>query len=148
MVSFLRESIINSSIGNKIIFEILESEGVDNYDLVSEFISDFKQLGCQFAIDDFGSGFSNFEHLIKLHVDFLKIDGSLIKNLPNDRNARVIVKNIQNFASEMGIATIAEFVGSKEIADIVKSMGITYSQGYYFSEPSKEILINLEAKNI
>jgi len=139
MASFLRKIIIDSSIGDKIIFEILESEGVDNYDFVSEFIYDFKQLGCQFAIDDFGSGFSNFEHLIKLHIDYLKIDGSLIKNMPNDKNARVIVRNIQNFASEMGMETIAEFVSSKEIAEIVESMGITYSQGYYFGEPTKEI---------
>ncbi|MDP1783929.1 MAG: GGDEF domain-containing protein [Sulfuricurvum sp.] len=140
MVSFLRDTIVQSSIGKKIVFEILESEGISNYDLVSEFINEFKQLGCQFAIDDFGSGFSNFEHLIKLQVDFLKIDGSLIKNLPHDKNAQVIVKNIQNFAAEMGIATIAEFVSSHEIYEIVNAMGITYSQGYYFSEPAKEVL--------
>lgn len=139
MVSFLRNSIIQSTIGTKIVFEILESEGIDNYDLVSDFINEFKQLGCQFAIDDFGSGYSNFEHLIKLEVDFLKIDGSLIKNLPHDKNAQVIVKNIQNFATEMGIATIAEFVSSKDIFEMVKTMGITYSQGYYFSEPIKDI---------
>ncbi len=136
-VEFLRESIIHSSIGQKIVFEILESEGIDNYDQVSEFITEFKKLGCQFAIDDFGSGFSNFDHLIKLQVDFLKIDGSLIKNITHDKNAQVIVKNIHNFASEMGIATIAEFVSSKEIAEFVKEIGITYSQGYYFSEPTK-----------
>jgi len=140
MVSFLRDVIIQSSIGKKIVFEILESEGIGNYDLVSEFINEFKQLGCQFAIDDFGSGFSNFEHLIKLQVDFLKIDGSLIKNLPHDKNAQVIVKNIQNFAAEMGIATIAEFVSSHEIYEVVKEMGINYSQGYYFSEPAKDVL--------
>lgn len=141
MVSFLHDSIAQSTIGTKIVFEILESEGINNYDLVSDFINEFKQLGCQFAIDDFGSGYSNFEHLIKLQVDFLKIDGSLIKNLPHDKNAQVIVRNIQNFAAEMGIATIAEFVSSKEIFEMVKAMGITYSQGYYFSEPLKEIII-------
>ena len=139
MVSFLHNSIIKASIGNKIIFEILESEGIDNYEQVSEFIDKFKKLGCQFAIDDFGSGFSNFEHLINLQVDFLKIDGSLIKNITHDKNAQVIVKHIHSFASEMGIATIAEFVSSKEIAELVKEIGITYSQGYFYSEPTKEI---------
>lgn len=146
MVSFLRDAIVQSSIGKKIVFEILESEGISNYNLVSEFINEFKQLGCQFAIDDFGSGFSNFEHLIKLQVDFLKIDGSLIKNLPHDKNAQVIVKNIQNFAAEMGIATIAEFVSSHEIYEVVNAMGINYSQGYYFSEPAKEVL-TINGKN-
>lgn len=139
MVSFLHNAISQSGIGQKIVFEILESEGIDNYEQVSEFINEFKILGCQFAIDDFGSGFSNFEHLIKLQVDFLKIDGSLIKNLPHDKNAQVIVKNIQNFAAELGIKTIAEFVSSREIYEIVNAMGITYSQGYYFSEPMREL---------
>lgn len=140
IITFLRDSITKAAIGKKIVFEILESEGISNYDQVVKFIDEFKQLGCQFAIDDFGSGFSNFEHLIKLQVDFLKIDGSLIKNISHDKNAQVIVKNIQNFASEMGIATIAEFVSSEEIHAIVKAMGITYSQGYYFSEPAREVL--------
>ncbi|MCX6073030.1 MAG: GGDEF domain-containing protein [Campylobacterales bacterium] len=140
MVSFLYDTLFQASIGKKIIFEILESEGIYNYDQVIEFIDTFKRLGCRFAIDDFGSGFSNYGHLIKLQVDFLKIDSSLIKNLPHDKNAQVIVQSIQNFAAEMGLKTIAEFVSSEEIYRIVKSMGITYSQGYYFSEPSAEIL--------
>ena len=135
-MAFLRESLIDSKMGNKVVFEILESEGIDDYDRVSEFIKEFKTLGCQFSIDDFGAGFSNFEHLIRLQVDFLKIDSSLIKNLPHDKNAQIIVKNIQNFASEMGMATIAEFVSSQAIAELVSTMGITYSQGFYFSEPS------------
>ena len=90
------------------IFEILESEGIENYAAVSEFVDRFKSIGCRFAIDDFGSGYSNFDHLLKLNIDTLKIDGSLIKNLPHDRNAQIFVKHISDFAHEMGISVVAE----------------------------------------
>jgi len=139
IVLFLRDKITSIDIGKKLTFEILETEGIDDYEHTSKFISEFKKLGCSFSIDDFGSGYSSFEHILKLDVDFLKIDGSLVKNISTDPNAQIIVKHINNFAQDMGLQTIAEFVSTKESYDFVKELGITYSQGYYFHEPSVKI---------
>jgi len=127
-----------SGIGQKVVFEIVESEGIDNYEQVIAFIATVKSFGCKIAIDDFGTGYANFEYLMKLNADYIKIDGSLIKSLATDNNARVLVGTIINFARELGIKTVAEFVADETIYDIVSRMGIDYSQGYYFSPPLPE----------
>lgn len=140
LADYLESTIRNEGMGKVIIFEILESEGIENYEEVRAFVERFKAIGCRFAIDDFGSGYSNFEHLLKLNVDTLKIDGTLIKNLPHDRNAQIFVKHISDFAHEMGISTIAEFVACEEIYQQVRALGIDASQGYYFYEPSATLV--------
>lgn len=140
LADFLEQTIQNNKMGRYIIFEILESEGIGNYTEVSAFVERFKAIGCRFAIDDFGSGYSNFDHLLKLNIDTLKIDGTLIKNLPHDRNAQIFVKHISDFAHEMGITTVAEFVASEEIYAKVCELGIDASQGYYFYEPSSSLV--------
>jgi EAL domain-containing protein (putative c-di-GMP-specific phosphodiesterase class I) len=93
----------------------------------------------QIAIDDFGSGYSNFEHILNLNVDILKIDGSLIKNIATNENAKKIVKTINIFAKECNIKTIAEYVANEEIFNIVKELNIDMFQGFYFSEPKPNI---------
>jgi EAL domain-containing protein (putative c-di-GMP-specific phosphodiesterase class I) len=140
LADYLEHAIQDNGMGKLMIFEILESEGIENYHAVSEFVDRFKSIGCRFAIDDFGSGYSNFDHLLKLNVDTLKIDGALIKNLPHDRNAQIFVKHICDFAHEMGISVVAEFVANEEIYKRVKEMGIDASQGYYFYEPSPTLI--------
>lgn len=140
LADYLERTIHENGMGQLMIFEILESEGIENYSSVSEFVDRFKAIGCRFAIDDFGSGYSNFDHLLKLNVDTLKIDGSLIKNLPHHRNAQIFVKHICDFAHEMGINVIAEFVANEEIFRQVKAIGIDASQGYYFYEPSAMLI--------
>ncbi len=137
---FLFERIVNAGVGERIIFEILESEGINSYEDVRAFIDKFRAIGCGFAIDDFGSGYSNFDHILKLQVDTLKIDGSLIKNLPYDRNSQIIVKNINNFAKEMNIKTVAEFVCNEAVFLQVKKLGIDCSQGFHFFEPAPHLL--------
>lgn len=122
-------------IGERVVFEIVESEGIENYDRIILFIKTVKGYGCKIAIDDFGTGYSNFEYLLKLKADFIKIDGSLIKNLHNDDEAKILVATIVSFAKQLGMKTIAEFVSDEQIYTIVKEMGIDYSQGYYFGEP-------------
>jgi EAL domain-containing protein (putative c-di-GMP-specific phosphodiesterase class I) len=97
-------------------------------------------MGGKIAIDDFGSGYSNFDMLLKLKVDYLKIDGSLIKNLDKDRNSQIIVKTIVEFCRELGIKTIAEFVSSKDLFDECESFGIDYIQGYYIGMPKRELI--------
>lgn len=140
MQEFLFDKISSTQMGAKIIFEILESEGIRSYEEVKSFINNFRKLGCRFAIDDFGTGYSNFHHILKLEVDTLKIDGSLIKNLPHDKSAQIIVKNINNFAKEMGIQTVAEFVCNKDVFEHVRLIGIDLSQGYHFFEPMPNII--------
>jgi len=122
-------------IAKRITFELLEDASSDNCDELEEFIKKIKSLGVKIAIDDFGTGYSNFIRLKKYQPDFLKIDGTLIKDLPNDSFSQSIVKAIVNFAKANNIKTIAEFVESKEIFDKVCELGIDYSQGYYFSKP-------------
>ncbi len=119
----------------RITFEIVENEDVSKSEKVKEFLNKVKSIGCKIYIDDFGSGYSNFDYLLKLHPDGVKIDGSLIKNILEDTQSRIMIKTIVSFAKEMNIKTIAEFVESEEIFELLKSMGVDYFQGYYFSPP-------------
>jgi len=124
---------------SKITFEIVESEDVKDNKTVMEFLEKLKQKGALIYIDDFGSGYSNFDYILKLHPDGVKIDGSLIKNILEDKNSQIIVKTILSFAKEMNIKTIAEFVENEEIFNKLKEMGVDYFQGYYFSPPKEGI---------
>ncbi|WP_297426460.1 EAL domain-containing protein [Clostridium sp.] len=121
----------------KVVFEIVESEGIENFNEVTEFIKEIKKYGSKIAIDDFGTGYSNFSYLMKLNVDYIKIDGSIIRNVHKDKSAEIVTKTIVTFAKELGIETIAEFVSEEEIYNKIKDMNIDYSQGYYFSEPKE-----------
>ncbi|HIC42752.1 MAG TPA: EAL domain-containing protein [Sulfurimonas sp.] len=127
-------------LAHRVCFEILETEKIEGYQVISNFVTEVRELGCKVSIDDFGSGYSNFSHLLNLNFDYLKIDASLIKNIHNDTNKQIIVKTIVTFAQELGIKTIGEYVESKEIYEYITSLGITYSQGYYFSPPVKTIV--------
>ena len=130
----------SSDIAPWIIFELLESEGIENYKEVMSFIEDVKSYGAKIAIDDFGSGYSNFERIVELQIDFLKIDGSLIKNIHQNDDMKIITKTIVNFAKELGIKTVAEFVHSKEVLKEVEALGVDYAQGFYIGKP-QEFLI-------
>lgn len=125
--------------GSRVVFEIVESESINNFDDVFEFIKNAKAYGVKIAIDDFGTGYSNFEYLMKLDADFIKIDGSLIKEITTNTNAQIVVSIIVDFAKKMNIKTIAEFVENETIFNKVKELGIDYSQGYYFSLPKEDI---------
>lgn len=139
--SYVIEMLKEYNIASKVVFEIVESEGIEDFSQVNSFIDTVRALGCKIAIDDFGSGYSNFEYLIKLNADYIKIDGSLIKDILLNKNNQEIVITIVDFAKRQGFKTIAEFVSSKEIFDRVKELGIDYAQGYYISEPKPEIII-------
>jgi len=124
----------------RITFEILESESIHDYSVIKNFVKDVKALGAKVAIDDFGSGYSNFEHILNLDIDYLKIDGSLIKNLDkDDTKMELIIETIVSFSKKTNIETIAEFVHSKKVYEKVKKLNLNYSQGFYFSEPKGEI---------
>jgi len=137
-VSYITYKLEKYNISKQVIFEIVESEGIDNFEEVSLFINTMKEYGCKIAIDDFGTGYSNFEYLMKLNVDFIKIDGSFIKNIHSNPQSELISDLIITFAKKQGISTVAEFVHNQEVLSKVQEMGIDYSQGFYLGEP-KEI---------
>ena len=128
----------NEGVGKRAIFEIVESQDIENYDDMQDFITRFRKLGVKFAIDDFGSGFSNFEYILKIEPDFLKIDGSLVKNIDTDKKAHILVKAIVQFSHELGIEIIAEYVCNEKIFLMLKEMGVDAYQGFYFYEPLLE----------
>jgi len=129
----------HKNIGNRLILEILETNDIEDYEVIKKFITRFKKYGVQIAIDDFGSGYSNLNHIINFHSDYIKIDGSLIRNIQKDSTSFTIVKSIVSFAKELGIKTIAEFVETKIIFDTLKTIEIDEFQGYYLSKPLRAI---------
>jgi len=137
--NFLIQSLESFPSPNKIVFEILETDEVENYYELKDFIYDIKKYGCQIAIDDFGSGYSNFSRIMELQIDYLKIDASLVKNILTDTNSRKVTQTIINFAKDLGIKTIAEYVEDKESLDLLKEMKTDYIQGYYIGKPQKDI---------
>ncbi|MDP1784988.1 MAG: EAL domain-containing protein [Sulfuricurvum sp.] len=132
----------------RVVIELVESEGIENFDQVVNFILDAKESGCEIAIDDFGTGYSNFEYLLRLQPDFIKIDGSMIRYINTDVNTIEVVKTIVDFAKRTGIKTIAEYVCDEAVYNTVKGLGIDYSQGYYFGEPKNKLVhVQLENNN-
>ncbi len=122
----------------RIIFELLEDEVAHDFEVVKNFIGLAKVIGgVKIAIDDFGSGYSNFERLLDFQPDILKIDGSLIKNIVNDPFSKHVVEAIVLFAKEEKIQTVAEFIADGDILDEVKKLGINYSQGFHIGKPAE-----------
>lgn len=139
MRDFLIECLQKSpDVARRMIFEIVEQEGVKYLDILKEFITQAKAHGVKIAIDDFGSGYSNFSMLMDMDVDFIKIDGSLIRKISTDATSRSVVETIHMFAKKNAIDTIAEFVENEEIYNILKEIGINYCQGYYIGKPDKK----------
>lgn len=132
------DQLLTPEIGPRVIFEILETEGINNYELISKFIAKVKSYGCKIAIDDYGSGYSNLDYLLKLQIDILKIDGSLIESLP-DKHSTAITKSIVFFAEQLDIVTVAEFVSSEKLYHQVKALGVNYAQGFYLGKPQETI---------
>jgi len=137
------ETVEHNQIGSRVIFEILESEGIENYAAVRQFIDRAKALGCRIAIDDFGTGYSNFEHLLRLDVDLIKIDGSLIQQLDTNPTAMTICKGIVQFAEELHMQTVAEFVHSPAILAKVRELGVTFAQGAAIGMPSASLITRI-----
>jgi c-di-GMP phosphodiesterase len=146
IVAFIFKRLEEVDVGDRVVFEILESEGIENYDELYSFRERIRLFGSKISIDDFGAGYSNFDHILKLKPDFIKIDGSLIKNIDKDDSARILTKAIVGFAKELGSKTIAEFVHSKEVFEAVCTLGIDYSQGYFISEPKPHPSQTIAAK--
>lgn len=150
-VDYLLTQLAKENLGQYIIFEITENEGIENHEQINQFTQQIKALGCRLSIDDFGTGYANFSHLIDLNADHLKIDGSIIKRLLTDAKTELVVATIIGYAKRMGIKTVAEFVDSDALLTKTKEMGIDFAQGYYLGKPDAQIidsgLIDLEQLN-
>ncbi len=135
-LQFLKRRLVECSLPAKIFcFEITESVAISNLDRVVEFISSLKEIGCSFALDDFGKGLSSLTYLKSLPIDYLKIDGSFIKELNIDPMSEVIVEAINHIAKGIGLKIIAEFVENKDILDKVRTLDVDYAQGFHLGRP-------------
>ena len=128
-----------------LILEVTETAAVTDFSTARCVLQAVRDLGCRTALDDFGVGFSSFHYLGQLPVDYIKIDGSFIRNLLISPDCRVIVRAIADIAKGFGKQTIAEFVDQETLLPILKSYGITYGQGFYLGRPEKitKIIENL-----
>lgn len=141
LVNLLRDSIEQSQLDTQqILLEITESCAIYDNKSAKCFIRDIMQLGCSFALDDFGSGYSSFAYLKNLPVDVIKIDGTFIKDMLNDPMDMAIVTSINNIAHSLGKKTIAEFVENLEILKQLKAIGLDYVQGNYISLPMEDTI--------
>ncbi len=131
---------------DKVCFEVTETIAVSNLDSAIGFIRDLKGIGCQFALDDFGSGISSFGYLKNLPVDYLKIDGMFVKDIVEDPIDYAMVKSINEIGQVMGMKTIAEFVENDEIRELLEAIGVNYAQGYGLGkpEPLKDLIAQSE----
>lgn len=120
----------------KVTLELVETEGIEDSAEVREFLQKARKLDCLIAIDDFGSGYSNFEYLLRIAIDFIKIDGSLIKNIDTDLASRSAVQAIVNFAKSFNVKVVAEYVHNEAVYKEIKTLGIDFAQGFYLHEPS------------
>ncbi len=128
--------VLANKVAHKLVLEILESEEVKDYNEIIKFINKFKKLGCKVAIDDYGSGYSSFEYVLKMDLDYIKIDASLIKNIEEEKS-KIVVKNIIDLAKKLKLKTIAEYVENETILHVCQELGVDEYQGYYFSPPKE-----------
>jgi diguanylate cyclase (GGDEF)-like protein/PAS domain S-box-containing protein len=136
LLQYVRHNIIDSGIPSQnVCFEITETAAISNLEQARTFITEMKELGCQFALDDFGSGLSSFTYLKNLPVDYLKIDGSFVQDMINDPINHAMVAAINEVGHVIGIRTIAECAENPAIIKQLTQLGVDYAQGYAISTP-------------
>lgn len=137
----------NRTLANRLTFEILEDHEIKDYGKVMFYLQQLKAFGSKVAIDDFGSGYASYSYLIKLNIDILKIDGSIIQELKTSPdNAKTVIRSIRELAAVFQYKLVAEFVSDEDIYNILKELDIEYVQGYYLGEP-KPIEAYLDKKD-
>lgn len=137
LLNIIRRSLAKTNVSpGQLALEITETIAIADINQAREFIDQIRSLGCQFALDDFGVGFSSFYNLKHLPVDYLKIDGSFIRNLPHDTSDQQVVKAIVAVARGLGKQTVAEYVGDEETLRLLREYGVDYAQGFLIGRPS------------
>ncbi len=119
----------------RLVFEVTETEAIVNVARAKDFAQRLRELGCGFALDDFGAGFASFYYLKHLSFDILKIDGEFIRNLPSSHTDQLVVQSVVEIARGLGKRTVAEFVGSRETVELLRRYGVDFAQGYYLGWP-------------
>jgi EAL domain-containing protein (putative c-di-GMP-specific phosphodiesterase class I) len=133
---FLKRAVETSGIDpSRVVLEVLEGISAHGAEKSLDQLMAFKELGFGLAIDDFGAQNSNFERVHRLQVDYIKIDGSFIKQIHEDSNSFCVAKTIADFSKSIGAEVIAEYVHNESVQEKILELGIDYSQGYYFSQP-------------
>ena len=134
--NFMEEELGRGDIpGNKLIFEITESAAIDSFANAEQFIKKFRRYGCRFSLDDFGVGFSSFTYLKNLKVDYLKIDGSFVRDMQHNEVDVALISSMHETSRFLGIKTIAESVENEETLTQLKAIGVNYVQGYHTGRP-------------
>ena len=123
----------------QLVFEITETAAMSDVDVTQQFIRELKQMGCRFALDDFGAGFSSFYYLKRFDVDYLKIDGGFVRDLATDEGNRIFVKALCDVARGLNKQVVAEWVENRETLAILNEMGTLYGQGYLFHRPASAV---------
>ena len=140
LLPLLKERLAQTGINaERITFEITETAAVANFSQTREMIMNIRELGCKFALDDFGSGFSSFNYIKEFPVDYLKIDGAFITNLLHDQVDQTLIKSMIEIAKKLNKKTVAEFVENKKVLDLLIKYGADYAQGFYIGKPSPEL---------
>ncbi|HPA63445.1 MAG TPA: EAL domain-containing protein, partial [Spirochaetota bacterium] len=124
---------------NRMIVEIVETEELKDLDRVISVLNQIKSEGIRIAVDDFGSGYSNFDYLIKINPTYVKIDQTIIQRVMTDERAKELLKSIVLFAKNSGIQTVAEFIDSIELEDEMRRVGIDYVQGWLIGKAERII---------
>ena len=140
IVDYIYDRLSSAKHPENFVFEILENEEIEDYDEIITFVDMIHELGGKISIDDFGSGYSNLQHVANIHCDYLKIDGSIVKNCCTDEQSENLIALIAGWKtiSTSKFKIIAEFVENKEIQELITGYGIDFSQGYLFSKPAPE----------
>ena len=132
---FLAQIVQSGVQPNQLVFEITETAALSEIDVTLKFIRRLKEIGCRIALDDFGSGFSSFYYLKQFDVDYLKIDGTFVRDLASDHGSRLFVKALSDVAAGLSKQVIAEWIEDQAALDLLLTMGIQYGQGYFFQKP-------------
>jgi EAL domain-containing protein (putative c-di-GMP-specific phosphodiesterase class I) len=140
VLSFIKTKITETGADpNYLIFEITETSAVHDLKAAIKFIDALKEIGCHFALDDFGVGFTSFVYLKEMKVDYIKIDGSFIRRLHENPNDQLFVRAITDVSKGMGIKTVAEFVETEETLKLLREYDVDYAQGYLIGKPAPEV---------
>ncbi|HOL64801.1 MAG TPA: EAL domain-containing protein, partial [Accumulibacter sp.] len=140
LLAFIRDELARHPLlPGAVIFEITETAAVSDFSAARSFMNAVRELGCAFALDDFGVGFSSFSYVKQLPVEYVKIDGSFVRTLAENPDDQVFVRALAEVARGFGKQTVAEFVEDELSLDMVREFGIDFAQGYFVGKPRPDV---------